>query len=454
MPNDMDVAGSERNPHDSDSISADAQTSVSSTGAVNAGAPPPAGNDAANEQPSDADAVAAEVESEVSRFQRLWRIIRSCTALTLLSSKWDVLAAQDSWLRIDMPPNDFVAAMEQDYEREGLAELGLYERVDGELRLASWLEGDAPFYVAIDEDNCTVSFSRGHEFLFPMIHTALDYALERVAPDAPQATATLFVVDSQDAVEVMRRLGLRAVTSEGLASIGREDILRLFTGDQRSDCDWRYYLLMLDFDLARLKNQPTAVLSKVIKRLSDAADVYAIDPARRFGVCRPSPQDFRVLERAISFEDPVQISNIFDTWATAAQRERITNWQTHFATKPTSFSVARAALTRSLQLPNEIACLQVPNALAAYRAASQETVIQKFYATIDRASDGFDQLNLIEALCFAERFFDADPLLRAVDAVMAGRPRPSPAEQAESFEQQQQCMFELRRIQRDLKGKR
>ena len=132
-----------------------------------------------------------------------------------------------------------------------------------------------------------------------MTRTALDYALERIPPDSTQAPVTLFVVESQDAVEVMQRLGLRAVSSEGLEALGRDDVQRLFSGDQRSDFGWRYYLLLVDFDVARLENRPTAAIGEVIKRLADAADVYGIDPARRFGVCRPSAHEFQVLERAI-----------------------------------------------------------------------------------------------------------------------------------------------------------
>ena len=68
------------------------------------------------------------------------------------------LASKTNWLRIDMPPIEFVAALEQDYTVEFLTELGLYERVDDELRLPSWLDGDAPLYVTIDEDNGTYCF--------------------------------------------------------------------------------------------------------------------------------------------------------------------------------------------------------------------------------------------------------------------------------------------------------
>ena len=91
-----------------------------------------------------------------------------------------------------------------------------------------------------------------------------------------------------------------------------------------------------------------------------------------FGVCRPSPHEFQVLERAISFEDSAQICQIFESWSAAAQSVRINNWRTHFETEAASFSVARAALTRALEQPNDIVRrVEVPAALAAYRAAGK-----------------------------------------------------------------------------------
>ena len=93
-------------------------------------------------------------------------------------------------------------------------------------------------------------------------------------------------------------------------------------------------------------------------------------------------------------------------------------------------------------------------ALAAYRLAGKRILIQKFSVAIDRAVEGFDQLNLIAALGYAEKFLDADPLVRAAEAVLAGRTPPSTPElQAESFELQRQCMRELRQIQQDRKSR-
>ena len=74
---------------------------------------------------------------------------------------------------------------------------------------------------------------------------------------------------------------------------------------------------------------------------------------------------------------------------------------------------------------------------------------------IDRASDPFDQVDLMAAAGYAETFLDSDPLVRAAEAVLAGKNPPSAHElQDEVFEQRQRCMVELRRIRRDRKAKR
>ena len=330
MPNNLDVADSERNPDDNGSISQDAQsTALSSPDAVNAGAPTASLAAADGEQPTEASAAGVEPNASETRapHQKLWDIIKSCAAPDVLSTTWDFLGKHDNWLRIAMPPNDFVAALEQDYSVEALTELGFYERVGDSLRLPSWLDGDAHLYVAIDDDNSAITFSCRNKSLFPMRRTALDCGLERISQDSTQATDTLFVVESLEAVDIMRRLGLRAVSFDGLDEIGRGDVLRLFAGDQRSDFAWRFQLVLLDFDLANLKNRPTAAIGAVINPLSDATDLYGIDPPRRFSVCRPSPHEFQLLERAVSFEDSTQICQIFNGWSAAAQGVTIDNWR-------------------------------------------------------------------------------------------------------------------------------
>lgn len=255
MAENKDVTDHEPNPADNGPMSPDAQINVSSPpAAVNAGAPTAAPADAATEQSTEAEAeaaaAAAAVERDASetraRFQEFFAIIRSCTAPNVRSEKWGFLG-EDDLLRIDMPPIELVAALRQDLTVEALTWLGLNEGVDDELRLPSWLDGDAHLYAAIDEDKHTVAFSRGNEFLFPMTRTALDYALERIPPDSTQAPVTLFIVESQDAVEVMRRLGLRAVSSEGLEALGRHDVQRLFCGDERNDFGWRYHFVARGF---------------------------------------------------------------------------------------------------------------------------------------------------------------------------------------------------------------
>jgi hypothetical protein len=73
---------------------------------------------------------------------------------------------------------------------------------------------------------------------------------------------------------------------------------------------------------------------------------------------------------------------------------------------------------------------------------------------VDRASDPFDQVDGIAAAGYAEDFFDNDPLVRAAEAVLAGRPRPSDRElHEELFKERQRSLDQLRRIRRDRKGR-
>jgi hypothetical protein len=450
-----DVSDDKGNPADDGPIASDAQVDASSsTEAVKTGEPPAPPADATTDQ--SAETAAADVEHDASvkaKYQEFWAIIRSCGAPNVRSEKWAFLG-DDDLLRIDMPPMEFVAALRQDFTVEALTWLGLI--VNDELQPASWLDGAAHLYAAIDDDKHTIVFSRGNEFLFPMTRTAIDYALERVPPDSAEVPVNLFVVESQDDVEVMQRLGLRTVSGVGLESLGRDDVATLFGGDQRSDFHWRYYLLLVDFDVARLKNRPTATFGEVIRRLADAADVYDIDPARRFGLCRPTADEFNWLKRAITFKDAAKIRQVFEKWSAAAHTISVSNWRTHFNSEIPSFTAASAALTHALRQSDDVARrAEVTDALPAYRAVGKETIMQKFYEAFDRAIDPFDQFDLMAAAGYAETFLDSDPLVLAGEAVLAGQTPPSARElQDEVFAQRQRCMVEVRRIRRDRKGNR
>ena len=53
----------------------------------------------------------------------------------------------------------------------------------------------------------------------------------------------------------MHQLGLHSVVCEGLEKLDSHDVRKLFSGDRRTDFGWRYFLLLVDFDVARLENQ-------------------------------------------------------------------------------------------------------------------------------------------------------------------------------------------------------
>jgi hypothetical protein len=457
MPDKTEASDSEPILEGSGSTCGEPPINVSSPGSADPESSAPPRDDATAEQPTASAEAGAEPDADdFDNFHEFCAIIRSCTAPLSRSHKWQFLDEQTEFLRIEMPPAEFVAALEQDGTTDGLIGLGYYERAGEELRLPSWLDGDANLYVQIDKIKRTIKYSRGDGFLFPMKRTALDCAMERIPQDSAQATDTLFVVTSEDSVEVMQRLGLPAVSGEGLGALGIRDIERLFNAEQRTDCAWRFYLLLVDFDVARLDNRPTAIIGEVIDRLAAAANLYGIDPARRFGVSRPSADEFHLLEQAISFQDSSQIGELFKKWSAAAKSATINNWQKHFDAKAPTFSVTRAELAHALRETNVITRrVKVLDAYSAYRLAACGTVLPKLCKDVDRASDPFDQLDLIAAVGYAEAFFNSDPLVRAAEAILEGQTPPSIRElEDESLQQRQRYLTELRRIYRDRKAKR
>jgi hypothetical protein len=387
--------------------------------------------------------------------QELWEVIESCAAPGMYPKQLDFLRRQDGWVRIDMEPAEFVAALEQDYSVRMMVTLHLREVVGGEIRLSSWLEGAGCLFAKIDDEG-SIRFSRRDNMLFPLGCTALDYALERVPPDANESQASLFIVDSRDSVEILQRLGLPAVTSDGLESLEAADIQKMFDGDPRSDYGWRHFLVLLDFDVANFTNQPTAAMGAVIERFADTADVYRIDPGRRVALCRLSADEFHRLERAAKLKDAEQVRQIIEDCATAARGLKIDCWRSFLSAKAPSLSEARAALIRALGRPDDpLRRSTVRDALAEYLAAVKRTVTDRLWTDIDHAGDPIEQLKGMEAAYYADVFLANDPLIRLAEAVLAGRDLPSARElQDDAFEKLQKCMAGFRRIYRERKPRR
>jgi hypothetical protein len=391
-----------------------------------------------------------DVEERHARFAELGEIVRSCAARSPFSSPWCFLVTDDTYLRIDMPSTELKAALKQDATLEALREFGSYDGVVNELQLPAWFEGDAPIYARIQNDKCTIVFSRCSEPSLPRRRTALNYAMEKVPPGAVQPPVTLFVVASQMSVDVLRRLGMRAVSCAGLERLSCNDIQRIFFGGPGSPSGWRYHLIFLDCDVAQLHERPMVAIGYLIQRLADMQELYGIDPALRFGVCRPRAKDFAQLKRAASFGDSAKICQLFKSWAATVRKEMIDDWRAHFCAQPASYSEARAALVRALQLSDVRRRFAVSAALPAYRAAGQTVVIEKFSNLVESEKDPLAQVDVMAAAYYAEVFFAIDPLNRAAEAVLAGKTPPKMNDfQDGLFDQLQRCFAEIRRIRRD-----
>lgn len=210
----------------------------------------------------------------------------------------------------------------------------------------------------------------------------------------------------------------------------------------------------MDFDLANLDKRPTSTIGEVITRLADAADVYSIDPARRFGVFRSNAREFHMLERATTFADKGRICDILQSWAASSRDVAVYNWRAQFDVTPLSYARASAALNRALQLQDIARRFAVAEALPRYRAAGRAVVIGKLKRAVDAAKDPFAQLDLMVAARHAEALFDCDPLVLAGEAVLAGKnPSSLPELRLEHFDRSLRILTELRRIRRDVDTK-
>jgi len=411
----------------------------------------PSADEAAFDQVPDDGARAdtnPEGEGDQSRIADLRRVIMAYTVSTVWSDKWAFLDEQTGWHRIEMPASEFVDVLADHYSPDSLRELGLLEHVGDELRLAGCPDGEGELRVKFDDEQCPIRFTTASEFLFPLSHSAIDYARQRIATDSGEQTTALYVVETEESADLIRQLRLPSVTSQGLEQLDRHQIQDLFSGNRRSDLDWRYFLVLVDFDIETLTNQPVPSVAGVVKRLNHAASVYQIDPARRFAVCRPSTSDFEMLELAVDFADRDRIRHLFDAWSNAAREISFVNWPNHAITKPSSIANARSALRRLLESPHaSLLQNKLRAALTEYRCAGKDAIIEKLSAAADSTENPFEQVDMISAVRYAEIIFEHDLLVRRAEAVLAGRRIEHTEELDEStIRMVQKSINEVRRI--------
>ncbi len=331
----------------------------------------------------------------------LEEVIEDLVAPDFIPARWCFLVNPDQGGRIDMTPAEFAKEMLEYFDPEFLITSGLFERIGEDVQLVASLKGDAPLLVKIDKSAHTITFTREDEPLLPEGHTALQCGLQRKPDASTDPTKTLWVAASLEAVEILKRLKLPAVLSDGLETMRKQEIDKLFAGNHRTDADWQYDLVLVDFDIANLANRPGAAMGDIVKRLATAASVYGIDPSRRFTMLRPIRSEFELLEQAADFEDSDRVRQLLVTWAEAAKGTRFDSGFAYDRREAPSFSAARQTLGRVLQsntpLPSSVA-----DAQKAYSAAGRDPVVQKFYQLFEQSNDPFVRLHLLAAARLAD----------------------------------------------------
>ena len=311
---------------------------------LGANAPPPAAN------PTES----ADTELELT----LEQVIEDLVTPYFIPAKWEFLG-QDRRRRIEMTPAEFGATMLEYFKPEFLVTCGLFERLGEDVQLVGSLNRDAALLVEIDKSADKIEFTSDDEPLLRLGHTAIQCGLQRKPHAFAEPAQNLWVVASDEEVEILKRLKLPAVLSESLETLRKQEIEGLFAGTHRTDADWQYDLILVDFDIENLVNRPAAAIGHITKRLGTAASVYAIDPSRRFTVLRPTTNEFELLEQVAAFEDCDRVRQLLENWAEAAKRARFDSGITHDRREVPSFTAASQTLERVLQsntlLPSSVA---------------------------------------------------------------------------------------------------
>jgi hypothetical protein len=381
---------------------------------------------------------------DLARFVELSKVLRDYTSVSSKSRQWDFLHG-DRWLRIEMSPVDFVESLIGEYGETVLREIGLHEQVGDDLRLPVWMVEDAVVFLQVDEENHSFKFHAVDKF-------AIDYAQMRMREESTAAQDTLFICDSDDSADIVRRLGLHSVSCEGLEKIGQCEVSKIFGGEH--EYKWRYYLLLVDFDVAQLKNVPTDAIGEVIRRLADAKIGYRIDPCQRFGVCRPDRQTFERLKKVMTFKDPVQVAQLFNHWAVAAREADVSDWQTYLNEEPVTLLAARDELSRLINSENPFARREIENALSRYRKMYRRLIRQQ----LNDSHNSFDldeNLDAVVAAESAETFFAADRVVQAAEHMLQERVVPPMRElRKQALEEQLKLLKDFKSVRNAKKRKR
>jgi hypothetical protein len=391
------------------------------------------------------DAGGEAARNRKRNFEATKAMITPC--LVVPPRNWEFLFAPDRRAEVDMDTAEFFAIVEEGWGEDRLLESRIYERCGDTVRLADRMDVDAPLFVTFDEEEGEVYFTWNEDSLFSLACTALEYATAANSAESAGQENQLFVCDSPDAARIVQRLGLPAVSCDGLEAIGHQDIKRLF-GDGHRGHGWKYFLVLLDFDLCQLDPQPTAALADVIARLTDAADVYGVDLSERFAVCRPNASEMQRLRRAVGFADPSAVRQLLDEWAAHAVNSPISDWQGLLHTEGVRLSTARAELKRAIAFGRRDPSARqsrVEAALQDYKTALEAKIVQPFDTQLDTVADGYEALEIMHTRDIASSVLQTDLLLCEAEAVIADAPPPTYEEDFEHVERQIMLMSALQR---------
>jgi hypothetical protein len=118
---------------------------------------------AATTAPNDPAVHSGDGTSAAESRETVEQFVSSCAADAMLSPKWHFLLSLSGRRLIDCETVDFIECLERDFGSEVVVELGLKERVGDQLRLSTWLDVEAPLFVAgLEEGPLSFSHDNGY----------------------------------------------------------------------------------------------------------------------------------------------------------------------------------------------------------------------------------------------------------------------------------------------------
>jgi hypothetical protein len=364
-----------------------------------------------NNAPLSEGAVPASRQAEI-----LQAIIRE-TKVAELPPLFRFLTPPSTVRRLAGSPDELVQALSERFPIEALCESDVIIREEGGTFRLSRVFGDGsseslfivPANAKTPGEICS---NRGK------VLGKSELSQSAVAENADSNDTTerrLLLVGSERDYQVLTALGLCAVLISALARLRGNIFRRIF----RPNTNYKYKLIIVGWQLAALKPEPSRQTLRAVRHLWSVEHAYGFNVASRFAVLRASADITNRIRDASFCADEHVVRELLNDAATARCSSALDFYQQLDDLRDVDLATARSQLIRALAESEQPYLAAVTRAANRYRRALEHVCVEPHFAAAAQ-SDPFDGTVHVLGAWITQHILETDPLLRAADDYLQG----------------------------------